>query len=285
LNERLESSDVANGALGATRAAAVVEGEPELSRSAVLLEGRELEALLLNIDASFAVCASRQFYTWTQGLLQGLVPHRMLFCLRPGADPSAYVLDTFSALVSDATEFGTLLMRDPVLTPNLIEIWKATRYRPAERDVSQLASTGGAALARSLERAGVTRIAMHGCHDADGEMTSLFVFACRPADVAVNQPYLLQLIVPFLSAAWIRSHTGEGAPAATRGVCAAVLTPREREVLHWIYLGKGNAEVGTILRISSLTVKNHVQKILRKLNVANRAQAVGKALDARLIRP
>jgi hypothetical protein len=31
-------------------------------------------------------------------------------------------------------------------------------------------------------------------------------------------------------------------------------------------------------------VKNHVQKILRKLNVANRAQAVGKALEARLIR-
>jgi len=55
--------------------------------------------------------------------------------------------------------------------------------------------------------------------------------------------------------------------------------------LHWIYLGKGNAEVGAILRISALTVKNHVQKILRKLNVANRAQAVGKALEARLIGP
>ena len=263
-----------------------IEGfhEPEPARS-VLLESRELEALLLNIDSSLAINAARQFYTWTQGLLQGVVPHRMLFCLRRGAEPSAYVLDTFSALVSDATELGSLLMRDPVLMPNLTELWKTSRYCPAVREVSHLATLGGAALGRALERAGVTRIAVHGCHDADGEMTNLFVFACRPSDIGVNQSYLLQLIVPFLSAAWTRTQIRDREPGLPRGICAPVLTAREREVLHWIYLGKGNAEVGTILHISSLTVKNHVQKILRKLNVANRAQAVGKALEARLIRP
>ena len=57
-----------------------------------------------------------------------------------------------------------------------------------------------------------------------------------------------------------------------------VLTRREHEILGWIYHGKTNIEIGMILRISPLTVKNHVQKILRKLNVVNRTQAVGKAL-------
>jgi DNA-binding CsgD family transcriptional regulator len=38
-----------------------------------------------------------------------------------------------------------------------------------------------------------------------------------------------------------------------------------------------------ILTISPLTVKNHVQKILRRLNVLNRAQAVGKALSLRIL--
>lgn len=250
----------------------------------MLLGSRELESLLLNMDASLAVSAARQFYIWNQGLLQGLVPHRVLFCLRRGAEPAAYVLDTFSAIASDATELGALLTRDPVLAPNLIELWKSAHYCPVVRETSQLPTIGGAALARALERIGATRIAVHGSHDADAEMTSLFLFACRPADVAPNQSYLLQLIVPFLSAAWIRSQMQERALGAPRGACAPVLTAREREVLHWIYLGKGNAEVGAILRISSLTVKNHVQKILRKLNVANRAQAVGKALEARLIR-
>jgi DNA-binding CsgD family transcriptional regulator len=40
-----------------------------------------------------------------------------------------------------------------------------------------------------------------------------------------------------------------------------------------------------ILDISPLTVKNHVQKTLRKLNVLNRTQAVGRALALRLVNP
>jgi DNA-binding NarL/FixJ family response regulator len=47
--------------------------------------------------------------------------------------------------------------------------------------------------------------------------------------------------------------------------------------------GKSNQDIGEILNISPLTVKNHVQKILRKLNVRNRAQAVSKATAMRLI--
>jgi hypothetical protein len=38
-----------------------------------------------------------------------------------------------------------------------------------------------------------------------------------------------------------------------------------------------------ILKISSLTVKNHVQKILRNLDVLDPTQAVGKALALRIL--
>ena len=65
---------------------------------------------------------------------------------------------------------------------------------------------------------------------------------------------------------------------------AALLTERELEILRWIHLGKSNSEIGTILQISPLTVKNHVQHIIRKLNVTNRTGAVGKALSLRLLR-
>src|SRR5436190_717461 len=60
---------------------------------------------------------------------------------------------------------------------------------------------------------------------------------------------------------------------------------RELDILKWIYLGKSNFEIGAILKISPLTVKNHVQKILRKLNVVNRTQAIGKALELRILNP
>ena len=61
-----------------------------------------------------------------------------------------------------------------------------------------------------------------------------------------------------------------------------ILTAREVEILHWVERGKSNNEIAQILNISHLTVKNHVQKILRKLNVQNRAQAVAKGIALNL---
>jgi DNA-binding CsgD family transcriptional regulator len=64
-----------------------------------------------------------------------------------------------------------------------------------------------------------------------------------------------------------------------------ILTTRETEILSWVERGKSNNEIAQILGISHLTVKNHVQKILRKLNVQNRAQAVAKGMSLNLTHP
>lgn len=63
----------------------------------------------------------------------------------------------------------------------------------------------------------------------------------------------------------------------------ASLTGREHEVLHWTSKGKGSWEIGLIVGISERTVKFHLQNIYRKLNVVNRAQAVAKAAEGKLL--
>jgi DNA-binding CsgD family transcriptional regulator len=54
------------------------------------------------------------------------------------------------------------------------------------------------------------------------------------------------------------------------------LSAREVEILQWVALGKTNPEIGKILKISEFTVKNHMQRIFKKMDVSNRAQAVGR---------
>jgi len=54
----------------------------------------------------------------------------------------------------------------------------------------------------------------------------------------------------------------------------SVLSPREREVVHWLGQGKSNDEIATILGISSHTVKNHLDHIFQKLGVHNRYEAI-----------
>jgi DNA-binding NarL/FixJ family response regulator len=61
---------------------------------------------------------------------------------------------------------------------------------------------------------------------------------------------------------------GESSPAgATR------LTAREREVLDLIAQGRSNAEIATTLRITEQTVKGHLWRLYRKLDVTNRTAA------------
>ena len=56
------------------------------------------------------------------------------------------------------------------------------------------------------------------------------------------------------------------------------LSERETEIMHWVGNGKTNHEIGMILGISQFTVKNHLQRIFRKIDVRNRAQAVTRIL-------
>lgn len=51
------------------------------------------------------------------------------------------------------------------------------------------------------------------------------------------------------------------------------LSPREQQVVEWLGEGKSNEEIAIILGISAHTVKNHLDKIFRKLGVENRCAA------------
>ena len=54
------------------------------------------------------------------------------------------------------------------------------------------------------------------------------------------------------------------------------LSQREIEIMQWLKIGKSNQEIASILEICTCTVKNHLQRIFRKLEVYNRTHAVAK---------
>jgi len=61
------------------------------------------------------------------------------------------------------------------------------------------------------------------------------------------------------------------------------LTPREREVLELIGRGHNNSEIGETLIVGEATVKTHVGRVLMKLDLRDRVQAVIYAYEAGLV--
>ena len=72
------------------------------------------------------------------------------------------------------------------------------------------------------------------------------------------------------------THPADAAVEASTGESA--LTPRETEVLGLLAEGLANKEIAASLSFSTHTAKFHVESILRKLDAANRAEAVKEGI-------
>ena len=122
----------------------------------------------------------------------------------------------------------------------------------------QLVRTGDALLAPSITRRLVER------------------FAAAPA-----------VAEPGMTASPGRPAASAAAPARPAGAACgtSALTPREMEVLGLVARGLSNAEIASELVLSEATVKTHVARILTKLSLRDRVQAVVLAYETGLVSP
>lgn len=79
------------------------------------------------------------------------------------------------------------------------------------------------------------------------------------------------VIAPRLAGALVSAY--RRAQPASPDARVATLTPRERDVLRLLSLGRTNAEIARELFLSEATVKGHVSSILLRLGAANRVEA------------
>jgi DNA-binding NarL/FixJ family response regulator len=92
------------------------------------------------------------------------------------------------------------------------------------------------------------------------------------------------LLSPSVTRRVINRMAGQPAPGRPHDERLAELTPREREVLAQVARGLSNSEIAEELVIEESTVKTHVKRILMKLHLRDRVQAVIFAYESGLTR-
>jgi DNA-binding NarL/FixJ family response regulator len=93
------------------------------------------------------------------------------------------------------------------------------------------------------------------------------------------------LLSPSVTRKVIDRMAEQPAPDASSAERLVELTPREREVLELVARGFSNGEIAQAFVIEESTVKTHVKRILRKLRLRDRVQAVIFAYESGLTKP
>ena len=207
---------------------------------------------------------------WLQHDAQPWIPHQVLLWaeFRDGIEECA-VLSAPPQLRA-AMDRVTWV---PRLMAYFADCWIAAQHTPMRVPLAGCEALLGPDFQALQQRAGLALV--HGVVDRHADTKRVFA-ALGPMSLESDpSPATLKLFIAVLDSV-VRVTPAPLVAFHTEGAGCRTLSERERQIMHWIALGKTNPEIGCILHISEFTVKNHIKSIFAKLDVTNRAQAVAK---------
>jgi len=228
-----------------------------------------------------------QFLIWHQEALQKFLPHELM--ISAWGDFSMDLI--FYRIVAPTIGNSTDIMAEREMTlflKRLYSHWILNAGKPfqlvSDQSIIRCREIQNKSLKTSLKN--LKSAQFHGIRDVRTGSDSFYVLLNSSTSIEPHSKKLLHQILPYIDSTLRQVESFPG-PSEEELFCAdkvkssvakldsaADLSDRESQIMGFVCAGKTNIEIGLILDISSFTVKNHLQRIFKKLNVVSRSQAI-----------
>ena len=221
------------------------------------------------IQQSLRVSQRVHLYNWLQSGFQYLLGHEVMIYGIKTHETESYEFSYFSSsrYFGDA-QFIECINQDKGLVTMLLAAWRKNavpilinnELKPCDYGNYSVQNYDNDALVQSEMK----NLIGHGFGDSRSKVSTFVVFARLSKTIELNCANYFEMLMPQLHCVLVRVSVSRHSEAIITNKLNKKITRRESEILQYIHMGKTNWEISIILDISALTVKNHVQNILRK---------------------
>jgi DNA-binding CsgD family transcriptional regulator len=237
-----------------------------MQRSGALSEDDHAR-LVFAIETALEVTRSDQFRDWMRGPFRALLPHESVICMALGGRGEVRRVDFLHHTPVDAALAELICDPERGLAMRLARSCASKTQLSCTMVADDIAALTDWELRHLVP---MQNAVIHRTRLVSG--AAYFVVLINVAEDRIDYcQQLFKLLSSHLKMALSR------AVGADDSGGIKVLTEREREVLAWMAEGKSNREISVLLGISAMTLKHHIAKIYRKLDVQNRVDAVSRS--------
>ena len=250
------------------------------------LEEERREVLLEVIQESLRIKYKADLFNWLQRGFQYLIGHEIFVYGVRSFEKEKFEFNYFTLTPSFSdTKFKVITEEGAGLVYEAYKTWQINNMPVfSTSDLPSKEYENYSVLNISnidMQTPDLNHLVTHGFCDNNTSISTLVIYGGINAPINNVTSCLLQLLMPSIHCALVKVHANsfDRRSYVNQNAIENPITKRELEVLRWVYKGKTNWEISSILGISHTTVKNHVQNIIRKLGVENRRQAAIKGLS------
>ncbi len=226
-------------------------------------------------------------HQWLSGELQQVLPHRILIAAWGDFARRQLGLDVLSSVPGVSTAQAARCRIDDLVQKAYAQ-WVGAGRQPVLLNAAEFAVSRVCLCPLHAALRGMRAAVVHGVRDRRSGNESLYIALDTESFGVIPRAdgfkflvdcLIAQIDVAFRRVAAVPPETPAWQQAPSRGTWRE-LSRREQEILFWLCRGESNVDIAAALDISPHTVKNHLQRIFRKIGVNNRTQAAARYSEA-----